>query len=93
MEEAGEGRGHFALGAIDDAANGGESVEAMGLDRGDDGARLAGGGNEDEPAARGDAVFGNAEDAVGEGIAQAKVIEEPAVEGGVGEGGGDFGEA
>jgi hypothetical protein len=43
-------------------------------------ARLAGGGDEVEPAAGDEAVFVEAEDAVGDGVAVVVVVEEPAVE-------------
>ena len=57
-----------------------EGVEAGRLDAVDELARLAVGGDEIVPAAGDEAVAGEAEDALGNGVAVVMVVEEPAVE-------------
>jgi hypothetical protein len=57
-----------------------ERVELLGLDAVDDLGRLALGRYEVEPAARGELVLVEQEDAVGERVAAAEVVEEPAGE-------------
>ena len=58
----------------------GEGVELAGLDAVDELAGFAFGGDEVEPAAGDEAVFVEAEDAIGDGVAVVVVVEEPAVE-------------
>src|SRR5579862_2533619 len=65
----------------------------MRLDRRHQLARLVGARDEAEPAPRRDVVLGQFQNAIGERIALAEVIEEPPVERGLGERRLDFGDA
>jgi hypothetical protein len=67
----------------------GEGVELEGLDAVDELAGFADGGDEVEPAAGDEGIFVEAEDAVGDGVAVVVVVEEPAVEVVVAQGGLD----
>ena len=70
---------HFVVRAIDDLF-GGERVEPMRFDGGHYRARLAVGRDEAEPSTGRDTVVGQAEDSIRERVAQAEIVEEPAVE-------------
>jgi predicted RecA/RadA family phage recombinase len=74
-----DGRVKLLPAPVDDLAAG-QRVELETLDGVDDADRLARGGHVVEPAARGEAAVAEAEDAVGERVRAAEVVEEPAVE-------------
>ncbi len=83
---------HFVVRAIDDLF-GGERVEPMRFDGGHYRARLAVGRDEAEPSTGRDTVVGQAEDSIRERVAQAEIVEEPAVELRVAQRAGNFVEA
>ena len=72
-------RDHLVVRSIDDFFDA-ERVEPMRLDRGHYRARLAVRWHEAEPSPRRDAVRRQSEDSIRERVAQAEVVEQPAVE-------------
>jgi hypothetical protein len=71
---------HLALRGVDDTRRSRQGVEPMRLDRGDQRPRSAARRDEVEPSAGRESVLGQPEDAVGERVAHAEVVEKPSVE-------------